>query len=92
MVMRKHRNVYGDMSGFGFRRWRFYVSLATAVEYDVGDKVLFGTDYPFCTVEQSVRFLHNAARMARHSGLPEIPTRFVDAMLERDSPALLGMG
>ena len=92
MVMRKHRNVYGDMSGFGFRRWRFYVSLATALEYDVGDKVLFGTDYPFCTVEQSVRYLHDAAALARRSGLPEIPARFVDAMLERDSLALLGMG
>jgi predicted TIM-barrel fold metal-dependent hydrolase len=92
MVMRKHRHVYGDMSGFGFRRWRFYVSLATAVEYDVGDKVLFGTDYPFCSVEESVRYLRDAVDMARRSGLPQIPARFVDAMLERDSLALLGMG
>ena len=60
MVARKHRNVYCDMSGYGFRRWRFYVSLVTAVEYDIGDKVLFGTDYPFCSVEDSIAYLRDA--------------------------------
>ena len=91
MVARKHRNVYCDMSGFGFRRWRFYVSLATALEYDIGDKVLFGSDYPICSVEDSVTYLRDAVELARRTGLPEIPASFVDAVLERDSLALLGM-
>ena len=91
MVARKHRNVYCDMSGFGFRRWRFYVSLATALEYDIGDKVLFGSDYPICSVEDSVTYLRDAVELARRTGLPAIPASFVDAVLERDSLALLGM-
>ena len=92
MVIRKHRNVYGDMSGYGFRRWRFYASLATAVEYDCRDKILFGSDYPICSVEDSVRYLREAVDMAKRTGLGEIPASFVDDMLERDSLALLGMG
>ena len=91
MVARKHRNVYCDMSGYGFRRWRFYVSLATAFEYDIGDKVLFGSDYPICSVEDSVTYLRDAVELARRTGLPEIPASFVDDVLERDSLALLGM-
>ena len=91
MVMRKHRNVYGDISGFGFRRWRFYQALATAVEYDVGHKLLFGSDYPICTLEASIGYLRDAAEMAKRAGLPEIPEGTVEDMLQRDSLKILGM-
>ena len=91
MVMRKHRNVYGDISGFGFRRWRFYEALATAVEYDVGHKLLFGSDYPICTVEASIEYLRDAADMAKRAGLPAIPESTVEDMLHRDSLKILGM-
>ena len=91
MVVRKHRNVYADISGFGFRRWRFYEALATAVEYDVADKLLFGSDYPVCTVEETVEYVRDASRMAKRVGLPEIPERLLEDMLQRDSLKLLGM-
>lgn len=39
-----------------------------------------------------LRYLRDAVAMARSAGLPEIPARFVEAMLERDSLALPGMG
>ena len=91
MVIRKHENVYGDMSGYGFRRLRFYQALRTAIEYDVGHKILFGSDYPFCGVEASIEYMRDAAEMARKAGLPEIPSSFIDEMLERDSFDLLGM-
>ena len=54
--------------------------------------VLLGTDCPFGTVDESVRYLRAAVTMARRSGLPEIPARFVDAISERDSRALPGLG
>ena len=73
MVKRKHHNVYGDIAGFGFRRWRFCEALATAVEYDVGHKLLFGPDYPICTVEASVEYLHDATELAKRADLPPIP-------------------
>ena len=91
MVIRKHRNVYGDISGFGFRRWRFYEALATAVEYDVGHKLLFGSDYPICTVEASIEYLHGAMEMAKRAGLPPIPQNTIEELLQRDSLKLLGM-
>ena len=91
MVMRKHRNVYGDISGFGFRRWRFYQALATAVEYDVGHKLLFGSDYPICTLEASIGYLRDATEMAERAGLPEIPESTVEDLLQRDSLKILGM-
>jgi len=91
MVVRKHRNVYADMSGHAHRRLHFYQALATAIEYDIGHKIIFGSDYPFCGVEDSVQGMHDAARMASRAGLPPIPQAFIDEMLERDSLKLLGM-
>ncbi len=92
MVIRKHKNVYADMSGYGFRRLRFYEALATAIEYGVGQKILFGSDYPFAKVDDSVEYLYDASRMATQAGLPPIPEAFIEEMLQRDSLLVLGMG
>ncbi len=92
MVIRKHKNVYADMSGYGFRRLRFYEALATAIEYGVGHKILFGSDYPFVKVDDSVEYLYDASRMATQAGLPPIPEAFIEEMLQRDSLLVLGMG
>ena len=91
MVIRKHRNVYADMSGWGYRRLRFYEALATAIEYGVGHKILFGSDYPFAKVDDSVQYLHDASRMAAQAGLPPIPESFIEEMLRCDSLEVLGM-
>ena len=91
MVMRKHKNVYGDMSGFGFRRLRFYEALATAIEYDVGHKIFFGSDYPFAKVDDSVQYLYDASGIASRAGLSLIPEAYIEDLLQRDSLKLLGI-
>ena len=63
----------------------------TAIEYDVGHKILFGSDYPYAGVDDSVRYLYDASRMAARAGLPPIPETYIEDMLERDSLQLLGM-
>ena len=91
MVVRKHPNVYTDVSGGGNRPWQFYQALVTAVEYDVGHKLLFGSDYPILTVERSIELLHATRAWAARAGLPEIPANVKEDMLQRDSLKLLGM-
>jgi len=91
MVVRKHPNVYTDISGIGPRKWKFYEALRTAHEYDVGHKLLFGSDYPFTTVDSTIEDLKNTALMAKNIGLPEIPQTLIEDLLERDSMKLLGM-
>ena len=79
------------MSGWGYRRLRFYEALATAIEYGVGHKILFGSDYPFAKVDDSVQYLHDASRMAAQAGLPPISESFIEEMLRCDSLEVLGM-
>ncbi|MET3577178.1 putative TIM-barrel fold metal-dependent hydrolase [Mesorhizobium robiniae] len=51
VVVRKHPNVFADVSGLEGRPRLFRNALLNAAEYGVGKKLLFGTDYPFATAE-----------------------------------------
>ena len=56
-VIRKHPNVYTDISGLHYRPFQLYHSLMLVQEYGVWDKLLFGSDYPFTTVNASIEGL-----------------------------------
>lgn len=56
-VIRKHQHVYADISALHYRPWQLFHSLMLVHEYGVWNKLFFGTDYPFTTVEESVRGL-----------------------------------
>src|SRR5436190_1898366 len=44
VTIRKHPNVYADVSALHYRPFQLYHSLMLVQEYGVWDKVLFGTD------------------------------------------------
>jgi uncharacterized protein len=54
VVMRRHPNVFSDVSALYRRSSMMMAGLSAAHEYGVLDKVLFGTDYPFTDVESSI--------------------------------------
>jgi uncharacterized protein len=90
-VIRKHPNVYADISALHYRPYRFYQSLMLVQEYGVWDKVLFGSDYPFTTVNATVESLHHLNDMLEGTALPRLDERQIDAMIHRDSLSLLGL-
>ena len=45
-VIRKHANLYADVSALFYRPWQLFHSLMLVHEYNVWEKLLFGTDYP----------------------------------------------
>lgn len=91
VVARKHPNVFMDVSGLAPRIWQLYNALRIAVEYRVTDKLLFGTDYPFLTVEESIAGLLAVSSLARRTGLPPVPEDVVEGIIGRDGLALLGL-
>ena len=68
VVIRKHPNVYADVSALHYRPFQLYHSLMLVQEYGVWDKVLFGTDYPFTTVTASIDGVAEAQRDAGGDG------------------------
>jgi uncharacterized protein len=91
VVIRKHPNVYADLSALHYRPFQLYHSLMLVQEYGVWDKVLFGTDYPFTTVNATLDGLRTMNRMLDGTALPRLDERKIEAMISRDTLALLGL-
>ena len=45
-MLRKHANLFTDISALADRPWFLYNAIVDSVEYGAQEKILFGTDYP----------------------------------------------
>jgi hypothetical protein len=90
-VIRKHPHVYADTSALYYRPWQFYNTLIAAQEYNVTQKLLFGSDCPFATGQASIDGLRNVNHIIGSSGLPQVTAETIEGILERDSLSLLGI-
>lgn len=91
VTIRKHENVFADISALHYRPWQLYNSLMLAQEYGVWHKLLFGTDFPFTTVNASVAGVRSLNDMLEGTRLPRLDGAQIDAMIHRDSLKLLGL-
>ncbi len=90
-LIRKQPNVYADISALYYRPWQYYNALKLAEEYGAAHKLLFGSDFPFTTVENSIKGLYGIASYAEQHNLPPIPKDLLDGILYRESLQLLGL-
>ncbi len=90
-VIRKHANVYADCSALHYRPFQLYQSLMLVQEYGVWSKVLFGSDYPFTTVDESIRSMRAMNQMLDGTALPRLNMDEMEALFERDSLRLLNL-
>ena len=87
-VIRKHPNVYADISALNPRPIQFRAALTSAGEYKCAHKLLFGTDFPFSRIVDTVELLK------QWRGDPTTPPVLVDAIdgiLARDPLEVLGI-
>ncbi len=89
VVVRKHPNVYADVSALHYRPFQLYHSLMLVQEYGVWPKLLFGTDYPFTTIDASIEGLTGLNRMLEGTSLPRLDENQIDALIHRDSLDIL---
>ena len=90
-VIRKHENVYADVSALCYRPYQLYNSLMLVQEYGVWHKLLFGTDYPFTTVDESVAGLRSLNAMLEGTALPRLDQGRIEELIGRESLSLLGL-
>lgn len=90
-VIRKHKHVYADVSALHYRPFQLYQSLMLVQEYGVWDKLLFGTDYPFTNVNDSIAGLGNLNTMLAGTSLPRLDEQRMHDMIHRDSLKLLNL-
>ncbi|PQO38144.1 amidohydrolase family protein [Blastopirellula marina] len=90
-VIRKHPHVYADVSALHYRPFQLYQSLMLVQEYGVWNKVLFGTDYPFTTVNDSLAGLRALNQQVAGTSLPKLDETKLEEMIYRDSLPLLNL-
>jgi predicted TIM-barrel fold metal-dependent hydrolase len=90
-LIRKHPNVYADVSALHYRPFQLYNSLILVQEYGVWDKLLFGSDYPFTTVDASVEGLRSLNQQLDGTQLPRLDGQQIEALIHRDSLDILGL-
>jgi predicted TIM-barrel fold metal-dependent hydrolase len=90
-TFRKHPNVYADVSALHYRPFQLYHSLMLVQEYGVWEKVLFGSDYPFTTVNARLCGMRELNNLVAGTGLPRLNMDAMESMFERNSLDLLGI-
>ncbi len=90
-VIRKHPNLYADISALYYRPFQLYQSLMLVQEYGIWNKILFGTDYPFTTVNDTIEGVRNLNNMLEGTNLPRLDEEQIEQMIYRDSLPLLGL-
>jgi hypothetical protein len=90
-VIRKHPNLYADISALYYRPWQFYNMMILAQEYQVTHKLLFGTDYPFASAQESIDGVRNANHIIGNATLPRVSKEMIEEILARDAVKLLGI-
>jgi hypothetical protein len=91
VTVRKHENVFADVSALHYRPHQLYHSLMLAQEYGVWNKLLFGTDFPFTTVNASIAGLRALNDPLEGTKLPRLNVKEIEALIYRDSLKLLGL-
>ncbi len=90
-VIRKHPHVYADISAQFYRPWSYYNAFRLAYEWGATGKLLFGSDLPVATPKETMDALWRVNELAEGTRLPRVPEQELEAILHRDSLALLGL-
>ncbi len=91
MVIRKHANVYADISGLWHRPWQGYEALVVCDEWGVNHKLLFGSDYPLWEPSHAIEGLRNLNRQVEGTPLPKIKAEVIEQILHRNILGELGI-
>jgi len=87
----RHPRVFADVAGLTGRPWQAYNALMLAHQFDVMDKLLFGSGFPFATPAQAIEGLYRLHELTQGGNLPSVPREMLRSVVERDAPAALGI-
>ncbi|MFP4105046.1 MAG: amidohydrolase family protein [Phycisphaerae bacterium] len=87
----KHERVFADIAGLIRRPWQAYNSLVLAHQFNVMEKVLFGSDFPYLTAADAIKSVYRLHEVTQGTNLPSVPREILRTMIERNSLESLGI-
>ena len=88
-VVRKHKNVFADVSAQFYRPWSFWNGLNLFSEWGVIDKIFFGSDWPITTPKETKEKLKELSKYSKKYNLPTIPEDSIEGIINRDAISML---
>lgn len=90
-VIRKHPNVWADISALHYRPWSYWTSLRLATEWAVLHKLLFGSDFPVATPQETIDAIPRINDLLEGTALPRVPVDELMQVVHRDALDILGL-
>jgi predicted TIM-barrel fold metal-dependent hydrolase len=91
VTIRKHPNVYADVSSIYLRPWVCYESLLAAHEWGCTHKLLLGSDFPVATTAEAMAGLRRVNDILDGTALPRVPAEHIERIIHADALAALGL-
>lgn len=73
VLIRKHPNLFANISALHYRPWRHWQAFMTAIEYGVEHKLLFGSDFPSATADQVIAGQYKVNDIVTGTMFPKVP-------------------
>lgn len=84
VLIRKHPNLYANVSALHYRPLRHYQAFVTAMEYGVEHKLIFGSDFPSATPEQVIAGQQKVNDVIRGTRFPRIPDEVIHNIIHEN--------
>jgi len=91
VTIRKHPNVYADVSAIYTRPWMTYEAMLMATEWGVMHKLLFGSDFPITTPKYAMERLRAVNEIVEGTNLPKISPEQIEQIIHADALGILNL-
>ncbi len=81
VLIRKHPNLYANISALHYRPLRHYQAFMSAIEYGVEHKLIFGSDFPSATAAQAIAGQRKINDIVRGTSFPKVPDDMIDRII-----------
>ena len=88
-VIRKHKNVWADISAQFYRPWSFWNGMRLFYEWGVLNKILFASDWPISSPKDNITGLRNLNKFTDKYNLPKIPDIDLEEIINRNAIEIL---
>ncbi len=90
-VVRKHPNVWCDVSAQFYRPYSFWEAMLKFHEWGSTQYILFASDWPVTRPQDNIDALRGLSKFAKDHHLPVIPEDEIEGIINRDALDILGV-
>lgn len=81
VLLRKHPQIFADLSARYHRRWQLYNALMLALDYKVTKQLLFGSDFPLRTPTEAIQEFRALNDWGERVTLPTFPLDVIEDII-----------